>query len=104
MPTETIQAVWEYLGEKTYDMAAHTMARYRFAGPTDKHGNVVFHICPTGFAMIYNHSDDPNIKWAHDTNNRLLVFTAIKDIKRGEELCHDYGYKPNQSETSEITV
>lgn len=32
-----------------------------------------------------NHSDDPNVAYADD-----LTITALKNIKKGEELTHDY--------------
>jgi SET domain-containing protein len=43
-----------------------------------------------GYAMLYNHSADPNI--FHRSAGRLLIeMVARRDIARGEELTHDYG-------------
>lgn len=44
-----------------------------------------------GFAMVYNHSDEPNITWETDEAARLYRFIALRDIAAGEELCHRYG-------------
>lgn len=45
-----------------------------------------------GFGMIYNHSYDPNIYWEIvDYQRNVICFTALKDIKAGEELYHNYG-------------
>jgi len=45
---------------------------------------------PLGYGMIYNHSADPNIEWDTDPENETVVFTALRDIPAGEELCHNY--------------
>ena len=105
VPTDTIHAVYEYYGERTYNTSADIMARYRFSGPRSKHGNSEFYVCPTGFAMLYNHNDDPNVVWEHDCENRLIVFRAIRPIKKGEECFINYGYSPSpENEDSNLTV
>lgn len=45
---------------------------------------------PTGFSVIYNHSDTPNIRWKI-IGEKLIEFISIRDINIGEELCHSYG-------------
>jgi SET domain-containing protein len=59
-----------------------------------------------GFGMIYNHSDEPNIKWEIiDYNRRIIQFIAIKDILSGEQLCHNYGRKYWESRPKkELTI
>ena len=51
-----------------------------------------------GYASIYNHSQSPNIR-ADREGKYDIKFTAIKDIKVGEELCHKYcteeGFRKN---------
>ena len=43
-----------------------------------------------GYAMLYNHSDDPNL--FHRSAGRMLIeFVALRDIEPDEELTHDYG-------------
>ena len=47
---------------------------------------------PTGFGLIYNHSNDPNMIWRiEDIKLRVIKFIAIKDIEIGDELTHNYG-------------
>jgi len=49
-------------------------------------------IAPLGYAMLYNHSDDPNAEWYADSdNNDLIAFVALRDIESGEEILHSYG-------------
>ena len=71
-----------------------TMSQYRFTGPTDQH----YWIIPAGNAMTYNHSTKENCMTYHEQENRLLVFKAIKDIKKDEEVLWNYGpnYKYNR--------
>ena len=50
-------------------------------------------LIPLGYAMIYNHSFKPNAEWEiSETDNRFVRFFAVKDIKKDEEIVHDYGY------------
>lgn len=60
---------------------------YRFSFPR---GSVTTTM-PAGFGAIYNHSDDPNIKWTTDIERNLFVFETIKDIAAGSELYSSYG-------------
>jgi SET domain-containing protein len=43
-----------------------------------------------GYGMLYNHSADPNI-FTRSAGRLLIEFVALRDIKTGEELTHDYG-------------
>ena len=43
-----------------------------------------------GYGMIYNHSFEPNIKFEPDYKKKMMIFTALCDIKKGEELCSNY--------------
>ena len=45
---------------------------------------------PLGNGCIYNSSTSPNADWITDTQRRLFVFSAIQDIKKGEEICTAY--------------
>ncbi len=73
------------------------LANYRFAGPKvkfekDDVGGIAYAVIAAGFAMIYNHGGkNSNITWTHDVDNRLIVFSAGRDILPGEELTHNYG-------------
>ena len=45
---------------------------------------------PFGNGCIYNSSSTPNADWNTDVVRRLFIFLAIKDIKKGEEICTNY--------------
>ena len=44
-----------------------------------------------GFAPLYNHSSEPNVKYELDVVNQCMRHYAIRDIEEGEELLIDYG-------------
>ena len=47
---------------------------------------------PLGYAMVYNHSESPNAEWDIEDEDECFVrFYALKKIKQGEEILHDYG-------------
>lgn len=53
------------------------------------------HWClPLGYAMIYNHSYHPNMTYVFDYENELLVYVAICDIHKNEELTVNYNGDP----------
>lgn len=45
---------------------------------------------PLGYASLINHSGSPNLTWSFSKARRLVTFTALNNIERGEELSHDY--------------
>lgn len=45
-----------------------------------------------GFGSLYNHSYEPNAKYKKITDEDLIDFVAIKDIKKGEEITVNYNY------------
>ncbi len=41
---------------------------------------------------MFNHSTrDQNVGWIRNTETDVIVYTALRDIKAGEELCISYG-------------
>ena len=42
-----------------------------------------------GYAMLYNHSDNPNIKYTVIEDK--IIFQATRDIFTREEICNSYG-------------
>jgi len=94
VPTQCIEPKYEYMDGQVYVKNIDTMSQYRFAGPTDSQ----YWIIPAGNALMYNHSLEENCMSYHDLENRLLVFKAIKDIKKDEEVVWNYGpnYKYNR--------
>jgi SET domain-containing protein len=60
-----------------------------FQSPND---GVEEYLIPLGYAMVYNHSSNPNAEWDIDEeDNRFVRFFAVEEIKQGEEILHDYG-------------
>ena len=93
-PTQVIEPKYEYLDGQVYIENIDTMSYYRFTGPN----NMDIWIIPSGNSIMYNHSTDPNTTWIHATDERMIIFLAITDIKKDEELLFDYGprYKYNR--------
>ncbi|KIW96885.1 uncharacterized protein Z519_02276 [Cladophialophora bantiana CBS 173.52] len=45
-----------------------------------------------GLGSMFNHSTrDQNVGWKRNTETDVIVYTALRDIKAGEELCISYG-------------
>jgi hypothetical protein len=45
-----------------------------------------------GLGSMFNHSNlDQNVGWERDLKNLLITYTALREIKAGEELCISYG-------------
>ena len=50
------------------------------------------YLCVLGCGMIYNHGTKANAEWQiADDDNRFVEFTALIDIKAGDEILHNYG-------------
>lgn len=45
---------------------------------------------PLGYIMMYNHSSEPNLHLDQDYDKYTMTATALRDVKKGEELCWDY--------------
>lgn len=58
---------------------------YVFSYDKDHHAVVL------GNGMLYNHSKNNNITYKFNDKRTKLVFTAKRDIKKGEELLDNYG-------------
>lgn len=45
-----------------------------------------------GLGSMFNHSNlRQNVGWERDFENLVITYTALRDIKAGEELCISYG-------------
>ena len=51
-----------------------------------------------GFGSIYNHSYEPNAVYKKDVKNNLLIFKALRNIKKGEEINVNYNGDPKNKE------
>jgi len=61
---------------------------YLFTSPDVKSD----YLCVLGCGMVYNHGTPPNAEWQiADDDNRFIEFTALHDIRAGDEILHDYG-------------
>lgn len=61
------------------------------------------HYFPFGYGSIYNHSNEPNINWELTLPEMgIIEFFSIKDIKKGEELTHNYGTRYWKSREKKI--
>jgi len=47
-----------------------------------------------GFGSIYNHSFTPNADWKQNFKTNMMVYRAIKDIKKGDEVLVNYNGEP----------
>ncbi len=43
-----------------------------------------------GYGSLYNHSKNPNSKYQISKQAQIITFTAIKDIKKDEEILFNY--------------
>ena len=43
-----------------------------------------------GYGSLYNHSFSPNIEYEEKVKKKVLVFKALRNIKKGEELKSNY--------------
>ncbi len=75
----------------------YVITRYLFTWPCEQNDSIcnengsTFFV-PTGNAMIYNHSDNPNTYWIYDKAMKRLFLSSIRDITEGEELTWYYGH------------
>jgi len=49
------------------------------------------------FADMANHERGPNTRWEYDPDSQIFRFVAKRDYLPGEEVCCDYGPKPNMA-------
>lgn len=50
-----------------------------------------------GHGFIYNHSYYPNADWKQDFRSKMMVYRAIKPIKKGEEITVNYNGEPDDT-------
>jgi len=56
-----------------------------------------------GYASIYNHSYEPNARYAREAPD-VLVFTAVRDIAAGEEVTINYHGEPGDRRPVDFEV
>ncbi len=48
-----------------------------------------------GYGSIYNHSFTPNADWKQNFKTKSMVYTALREIKKGEEITVNYNGEPD---------
>jgi len=57
----------------------------------DTEGAAECYSLPLGCGSIYNHAENHNIEYWHDTQRDLIIFYTITDVSAGEQLFINYG-------------
>lgn len=77
------------LSHEEVEHLKHTLL-YEYLFDWGEHGTE--ECLPCGLGMIYNHSGDANLEWDTNEQDTTVIFSAVRDIPAGEELCHDYWF------------
>jgi len=48
------------------------------------------YVIPFGYGALFNSSNDPNVVYTWDIENKILVFYSFRDIEKEEELFLNY--------------
>lgn len=56
-----------------------------------------------GYGSLYNHSFSPNARY-DDVGRKTKVFSAIRDIKKGEEITVNYNGDPDNQDSVDFKV
>ncbi len=70
--------------EEMVDLSKTVMTKYEFEWDANTEAVVL------GYGSLYNHSATPNVEFDKDYESGTMVFTAIRDIAKDEELYIDY--------------
>ncbi|EXJ62936.1 hypothetical protein A1O7_03380 [Cladophialophora yegresii CBS 114405] len=70
----------------------HTVLQhYTYYWPSES-GRSMTQALALGLGSMFNHSTrDQNVGWIRNTETEVIVYTTLRDIKAGEELCISYG-------------
>ena len=79
-----------YASDNT-DTTSDELMDYIFNYPKEVPTKEAKHVLPLGYGSIYNHNDVPNANWRHCELPMVFDFYALKNIKKGEEICTHYG-------------
>ncbi|HSW89594.1 MAG TPA: SET domain-containing protein [Patescibacteria group bacterium] len=70
---------------------------YIYPWKSTRSASVVF-----GYGSIYNHSFHPNADWKQNFKTNRMVYRAIRDIKKGEEITINYNGEPDDMSTENL--
>lgn len=68
-------------------LVGNILENYTFVWNTRKKSAAIL----LGFGSLYNHSTKPNADYIKRLKDGIMVFKALKTIKKGEEITIDYG-------------
>ncbi len=68
------------------------LSHYMYPWRSTRTGAIAF-----GYGSIYNHSFEPNADWKQNFKEQVMVYTTIRDIKKGEEILVNYNGEPDDT-------
>ena len=72
--------------------SATLLDSYTYTWPDPSDPKIRTQAVVLGLGSMFNHSvRHQNVGWTRDLDRQVLVYTALRDIEAGEELCINYG-------------
>ncbi|NQW43283.1 MAG: SET domain-containing protein-lysine N-methyltransferase [Bacteroidetes bacterium] len=68
-------------------LVSHQLENYTFVWNTKKKSAAII----LGFGSLYNHSKKANADYIKKVSEGVMIYKALKTIKKGEEITIDYG-------------
>ncbi|KIV90728.1 hypothetical protein PV10_05354 [Exophiala mesophila] len=95
IPSRTVIEVSPVLVFTEDEVENHTqhtvLQHYTYYWPSPS-GRSMTQALALGLGSMFNHSTrQQNVGWQRNTETDVIVYTALRDIKQGEELCISYG-------------
>ncbi len=75
---------------KEFELIKKTKLYYYYFEYSNSHFAIAL-----GYGSLYNHSYTPNARYLYDYKNKKLIYKAIKNIRKNEEININYNYYPN---------
>ncbi|KAL2401088.1 hypothetical protein ABEF95_010256 [Exophiala dermatitidis] len=95
IPSGTVIEVSPVLIFSEEEVENHTqytrLQHYTYYWPSES-GRTMTQALALGLGSMFNHSiPQQNVGWKRNTETDVIVYTALREIKAGEELCISYG-------------
>ena len=92
VPAGTVVERCPYLELPKAATLGNPLSDYVFEASADKSAtNADARLLALGWGSLFNHDDDPNLEYTSFPNRRLMEFTAVREIRAGEQLFVSYG-------------